>query len=155
MTGHLSARRSVRALTLFAVAGLTAAGWRARDGPRVPSHLPMVASAARPLPQDELDGLAKVAEWLEQPAGARGGGGGGGGRAPGGARVGGERLLAEIREAREGFAVFAGFHTAGERRQALVNVPYGAEIAAAAKEHDVDSLVGGSVVEGGARLLRA
>jgi soluble lytic murein transglycosylase-like protein len=132
MTGHLSARRSVRALTLFAVAGLTAAGWRALDGPRVPSHLPMVASAARPLPQDELDGLAKVAEWLKQPAGTR---------------VSGEKLLAEIREDREGFAVFAGFHTAGERRQALVNVPYGAEIAAAAKEHDVDSLLVASVVE--------
>jgi hypothetical protein len=132
MAGYPSARRSLRALTLFGVAVLTAFGLRALDLPRVPRHLPMIATEARPLPQDELDGLAKVADWLKQSPETR---------------VSGATLLEEIRKDREGFAVFAGFHTAGERRQALAEVPYGAEIAAAASEHQVDSLLVASVVE--------
>ncbi|HXT22187.1 MAG TPA: lytic transglycosylase domain-containing protein [Thermoanaerobaculia bacterium] len=132
MAGHPSARRSLRALTLFGVAVLTAFGLRAIDAPRVPKHLPMVANAARPLPQDELDGLAKVAAWLKQSPETR---------------VSGEKLVEEIRKDREGFAVFAGFHTAGERKQALAKTPFGAEIAAAASEHHVDSLLVASVVE--------
>ena len=132
MAGHLSARRSLRALTLLGVAVLTSFGFRSLTAPRVPSHLSMVTTAARPLPQDELDGLAKVAAWLEESPEAR---------------VPGETLLEEIRKDREGFAVFAGFHTAGERRQALAKTPYGAEIAAAASEHQVDSLLVASVVE--------
>jgi len=132
MAGHLSARRSLRALTLLVVAVLTSFGFRAFTGPRVPSHLSMVTTAARPLPQDELDGLAKVAAWLKQSPQAR---------------VPGETLLEEIRNDREGFAVFAGFHTPSERRQALAETPYGAEIAEAASEHQVDSLLVASVVE--------
>lgn len=132
MAGHLSSRRSLRALTLLGVALLTSYGFRSFTHPRVPKHLAMVTTAARPLPQDELDALATVAEWLGQSPETR---------------VPAAKLVEEIRKDRESFALFASFHTEQERREALVDTPYGSEIAAAAKEHDVDSLLVASVVE--------
>jgi soluble lytic murein transglycosylase-like protein len=132
MAGHLSSRRSLRALTLLGVALLTSYGFRSVVHPRVPKHLAMVGDAARPLPQDELDALATVAEWLGQSPETR---------------VPAAKLVEEIRKDRESFALFANFHTEQERREALVDTPFGSEIAAAAKEHDVDSLLVASVVE--------
>jgi soluble lytic murein transglycosylase-like protein len=132
MAGHLSTRRSLRALTLLGVALLTSYCFRSFSHPRVPKHLAMVGGVARPLPQDELDALATVAEWLGQSPETR---------------VPAAKLVEEIRKDRESFALFAGFHTEQERREALVDTPFGPEIAAAAKEHDVDSLLVASVVE--------
>ncbi|HET9766564.1 MAG TPA: lytic transglycosylase domain-containing protein [Thermoanaerobaculia bacterium] len=132
MAGHLSSRRSLRALTLLGVALLTSYGFRSIAHPRVPKHLPMVGGVARPLPQDELDALATVAEWLGQSPETR---------------VPAAKLVEEIRRDRESFSLFANFHTEQERREALVDTPFGSEIAAAAQEHDVDSLLVASVVE--------
>jgi len=132
MAGYLSARRSLRACTLALVAILTAFGYqRATAKTHVPKKLPMLSSVSA-LPQDEIADLAKVSEWLGQsPA----------------TRVPAAKLVEEIRKDRESFAVFAGFHTEQERRQALAQTPFGREIAAAAKEHQVDSLLVASVVE--------
>ncbi|HEV8242206.1 MAG TPA: lytic transglycosylase domain-containing protein [Thermoanaerobaculia bacterium] len=132
MAGHLSARRSLRACTLLVVALLTAFGYhRVTAHAQVPHKLPMLSSVSA-LPQDEIADLAKVAEWLGQSPETR---------------VPAAKLVEEIRKDRESFAVFAGFHTEQERRQALEKTPYGSEIAAAASEHHVDSLLVASVVE--------
>ena len=130
MAGYTSARRSIRALTLLLVGILTAFGvHRVTAQPHAPKQLPMLAAA---LPQDEIADLARVAEWLGQsPA----------------SRVPAAKLVEEIRKDRDSFAVFAAFHTEQERSEALVDTPYGSEIAAAAREHDVDSLLVASVVE--------
>ena len=130
MNGHPSARRSIRALVLLGFAVLTSLGLRAwnEQHAAVPNKLPMISA----LPADEIADLAKVAEWLGQsPAD----------------RMPAAQLVEEIRQDRESFAVFAGFHTEQERREALVDVPYGKEIAKAAKAHAVDSLLVAAVVE--------
>jgi soluble lytic murein transglycosylase-like protein len=134
MNGHPSARRSIRALLLLGIAVLTSLGLRgAVDGGRhgeVPKTLPLIQTMA--LPQDEIADLAKVAEWLGQsPAD----------------RMPAAKLVEEIRNGSESFAVFASFHTEQERREALVDVPFGKEIAKAATKHALDSLLVASVVE--------
>jgi len=132
MAGHLPAHRSFRALALLVVAILTAFGYQQIAAhAQVPKKLPLLSSVSA-LPQDEIADLAKVAEWLGQSPSTR---------------VPAATLVEEIRKDRESFAVFAGFHTEQERRQALAATPYGSEIAAAAKEHEVDSLLVASVVE--------
>ena len=131
MNGHPSARRSTRALVLLGFAVLTSLGFRAwNDGHAVPKKLPMISTMA--LPADEIADLAKVAEWLGQsPAD----------------RMPAAELVAQIRKDRESFNLFASFHSEQERRQALVDVPYGKEIAKAAKANAVDSFLVASVVE--------
>ena len=128
---------------LFALATATAAGVRSLQPARVPQQLPLLATRLT-LPHDEIADLARVAEWL--------------GASPA-TRMPAEKLVEEIRRNREGFAVFAGFHTEQERRQALVDTPFGVDIANAAREHDVDSLLVASVVEvsssGRVALMRA
>lgn len=132
MAGHLSAPRPARIVALLLVllsvvaAGALRARYEAR--PTVPKRLAMLPLT---LPADEVADLAKVAEWLDEPTD----------------RAQPADLLEEIRRDREGFAVFAGFHTERERREALVDVPFGREIAVAARLHEVDSLLVASVVE--------
>jgi soluble lytic murein transglycosylase-like protein len=117
----------------FALLALVALAFdgRADAASRAPRHLPLLPVASA-LPADELRDLAKVKEWLASPADV-----------PGAAK----RLVEEIREDRQSFEMFAGFHTEQERSAALVSTPYGREIAGAAEEHDVDCLLVASVVE--------
>jgi hypothetical protein len=132
MAGYLRACRSARIVALLSVLlALVAAGvLRARyDAPsRVPTRLAMLPLT---LPADEVADLRKVEGWLGEPA----------------ARNQPADLLGAISRDREGFAVFAGFHSERERREALVDVPFGREIAVAARLHEVDSLLVASVVE--------
>jgi len=132
MAGYLRARRSARIVALLIVLlSIVAAGAlraRAEARPSVPKRLAMLPLT---LPADEVADLAKVAEWLGEPADDQ---------QP-------ADLAEEIRHDRDGFAVFAGFHTERERRESLVDVPFGREIAVAAHLHEVDSLLVASVVE--------
>jgi len=117
---------------MFGVAVIASFGFRALgSGPHVPKQLPKIEMQRLRLPQDEIADLGKVAEWL------------------GPARDGGTmaKLAENIRKDHESFAIFANFHTEQERGQALADVPFGKEIAKAAKEHAVDSLLVASVVE--------
>jgi soluble lytic murein transglycosylase-like protein len=83
------------------------------------------------LPQDELAGLAKAAAWLTPIGNAKAG----------------LKIADAIRKDPSSFAVFSGFHTEQERREALSKVPYGKLIAKAADKNSVDSLLVASVVE--------
>jgi soluble lytic murein transglycosylase-like protein len=132
MAGYTSARRPLRTVALVVLLPVVASfALQARDAARtrVPKQLPLRNLT---LPQDEIADLAKVAEWLGQPENTR--------------RPAAE-LVEEIRNDRDSFAVFAGFHTEQERREALVDIPFGRQIAVAARLHQVDSLLVASVVE--------
>jgi hypothetical protein len=131
MAGYPSARRPVRLALLVVLLSLVASlALQARETGRmrVPNHLPLLGLT---LPADEVADLARVADWIGEPEDQQ----------PA------AELMEEIRNDRHGFAVFAGFHTEQERREALIVIPYGREIAVAAHLHDVDSLLVASVVE--------
>ena len=135
MAGYTSAPcRSLRtkALLLVLATLLGSAALQGAYSNAVPNRLPLIRTTAAPLPQDEIADLAKVAEWLGQSAETR---------------MPAAELVREVRRDSGSFAVFAGFHTEQERREALVDTPFGSEIAKAARLHDVDSLLVASVVE--------
>jgi soluble lytic murein transglycosylase-like protein len=120
---------------LALVAPFAVRGWQQQhhDLPGTPMQRvtdALRAPVSEALPKDELASLASVAPWL-QPVDTR----------PA------AELAEQIRQDAASFAVFAGFHTAQEKRQALSGTPYGKLIAKAADEHAVDSLLVASVVE--------
>jgi soluble lytic murein transglycosylase-like protein len=131
MAGYLRARRLGTTVALLLVllvtfGALGAVRARAQAKPQVPKRLAMLPLT---LPADEVADLRKVSEWLVEPSAEE------------------QDIAKEIRRDPEAFAVFAGFHTERERRDALAKVPFGREIAVAAHLHEVDSLLVASVVE--------
>ena len=88
---------------------------------------PMVAAPIAAVASEEMQVIAQVASWVKPATPAK--------------------LSDAIRKDPRGFELFASFHDEAERREVLTDIPFAGDIAAAADNHELDSLLVAAVVE--------
>ena len=96
-----------------------------------PAELIGAVAPVQSLAPGQVEAVARVAAWLAEAEAA----------------AERDQILEAIRKDPKGFSLFAGSTDLAKRREVLADTPFASQIAEAATEHELDSLLVASVVE--------